>query len=112
HGGRVDKHVGDAMMAVFEGTREGCTHAARALEAAAELVGGAEQRRGAASRLAFGIGIHTGAIFTAELGERKREVGTVGDAVNIAARLEQSTRAAGVPVLISEEAARQANREG
>lgn len=111
HGGRVDKHIGDAMMAVFEGTRGGRNHAERALAAASEMVRDAGKRRGAAAEITFGIGIHTGDIFTAELGSAKQEVGTVGDAVNVAARLEQSTRTVGVTVLASEDVVREAGRE-
>lgn len=111
HGGRVDKHIGDAMMAVFEGVRDGKSHAERALDSAAEMLRRAPERGGRSAELQFGIGVHTGAIVIGTLGQEKREYGTVGDAVNVAARLQQSTRLAGVAVLVSEETARAAGCE-
>ncbi len=112
HGGRVDKHIGDAMMAVFEGAARGRPHAARALDAAREMVRTAGGRQGPAAGLAFGIGLHTGEVSTGELGREKAEYGSVGDAVNVAARLQQATRAAGVVVLLSEETAAETGTAG
>lgn len=105
HGGRVDKHIGDALMAVFEGSRRGQGHAERAVRAALEMIDTAGLRKGPAAEIEFGIGVHTGEISTGVLGhrERKQEYGTIGDAVNVAARLEQNTRSAAVPLLVSEE---------
>ncbi len=108
HGGRVDKHMGDAMMAVFEPRRGKPDHAARALAAAREMVACASQRKGPAAELEFGIGIHTGEISTGALGRGKLEYGSVGDAVNVAARLQQSSASVGAIVLVSEEAYRDA----
>jgi adenylate cyclase len=105
HEGRVDKHIGDALMAVFEGTRRGKSHAERAVRAAQEMVATAGARRGRAAEIEFGIGVHTGETSTGVLGhkERKQEFGTIGDAVNVAARLEQNTRALDVQLLVSED---------
>jgi adenylate cyclase len=61
--------------------------------------------------LGFGIGIHTGTVTTGGLGSERLETGTLGDAVNVAARLEQATRQVGVDVIISAETARDAGLE-
>jgi adenylate cyclase len=97
HGGRVDKHIGDAMMAVF--TSRGDEHAGRAVAAAATLLRG--RPAAGVDRIQFGIGIHTGTVATGELGGEKFEYAAIGDAVNVAARLESKTKELGVPVLIS-----------
>lgn len=108
HGGRVDKHIGDALLAVFEETRRGPGHAERAVAAAREMLQTANCRRGPAAEIGFGVGLHTGEISKGILGQKrgKQEYGIIGDAVNVAARLEQSTRLLDVPVLISEETVR------
>lgn len=99
HGGRVDKHVGDALMAVFEGP--GNDHATAAVAAAAELGRFAGGRPGAALPFRFGVGLHSGTIATGALGGAKLEYGTIGDTVNVAARLEAATKDLDVPVLLS-----------
>jgi adenylate cyclase len=104
NGGRVSAHIVDAMLAVFEGSRLRPNHAERALRTAVEACLTRAQRRGGADRLEFGIGIHTGEATSGTLGERKREYTVIGDAVNVAARLQQATRDVGVIVLASEAA--------
>jgi adenylate cyclase len=103
HGGRVDKHVGDALMAVF--TAANNRHALQAVAAAAALVRGAAEREAVTPGLRFGIGIHSGTLEMGELGGKrtggKVEYGAIGDTVNVAARLEGATKEMGVQVLIS-----------
>lgn len=110
HGGRVDKHIGDAMMAVFDRGAD-AVHARAALAAAEEAVRTAGRRQGPAACLEFGIGIHTGEVTSGTLGKVKQEYGSVGDAVNVAARLEQLTRDLAVPALFSEATVRLAGAE-
>jgi class 3 adenylate cyclase/tetratricopeptide (TPR) repeat protein len=74
HGGRVEKFVGDAVMAVFGVPRAHEDDALRAVRAAAELR--SPQLR---------IGVNTGAVVAGE-----GETLVTGDAVNVAARLEQA----------------------
>jgi len=74
HGGRVEKFVGDAVMAVFGVPRVHEDDALRAVRAAAEL-----------QRPELRIGVNTGEVVTGE-----GETLVTGDAVNVAARLEQA----------------------
>jgi class 3 adenylate cyclase/tetratricopeptide (TPR) repeat protein len=95
HGGTVAKFIGDAVMAVFGVPAVREDDALRAVRAAAEL-GSAlerlnvelEQRWGV--RLAVRTGVNTGEVI---VGERSGDEGyVVGDAVNVAARLEQAAQ--------------------
>jgi class 3 adenylate cyclase len=74
HGGRVEKFVGDAVMAVFGVPQAHEDDALRAVRAATELR--SPQLR---------IGVNTGGVVTGE-----GETLVTGDAVNVAARLEQA----------------------
>ena len=80
HGGRVEKFIGDAVMAVFGVPVAHEDDALRAVRAAWEM-------RAAVSRLGFEarIGVNTGEAVTGEA-----DTIVTGDAVNVAARLEQS----------------------
>src|SRR5207247_3554006 len=85
HGGTVEKFIGDAVMAVFGIPRAHEDDALRAVRAAAEL-----------QRPELRIGVNTGEVVAGEA-----ETLVTGDAVNVAARLEQA--AASGEVLIGVE---------
>ncbi len=86
HGGTVEKFIGDAVMAVFGIPRVQEDDALRAVRAAAEI---RERLPGVASEvgveLRFRTGVNTGPVLMGE-GENL----AIGDAVNVAARLEQA----------------------
>jgi class 3 adenylate cyclase len=103
HGGVVDKFAGDAVMAVFGAPRPTDDHARRAMVCAVAM-----QRRQLSLNQAakpanlpssqIGIGINTGTVIAGTLGGRGRLDYTVlGDAVNIAQRLQ--SQAAGGEIL-------------
>jgi class 3 adenylate cyclase len=92
HGGRVQKFVGDAVVAVFGIPVVNEDDALRAVRAAAELRGGvnelnAELERDWGVRLEVRTGVNTGEVVTGDpaIGDAL----VLGDAVNVAARLEQ-----------------------
>ncbi len=86
HGGTVEKFVGDAVMAVFGIPRVREDDALRAVRAAVDIresLAAVAEEVGVALR--FRTGVNTGEVFTSE-GENV----ATGDAVNVAARLEQA----------------------
>ena len=100
HGGRVDKFVGDGLLAVFGAPRRQADHADRALAAALEIT---EQAASAGDGLPFGIGLNTGRVVAGNIGGAGRlEFSVIGDPVNVAARVEAATRTTGDPILIAE----------
>lgn len=101
HQGHVDKFVGDGVLAVFGAPRRQRDHADQALQAAIEIAGQVrEEFRGA---LEVGIGLNSGKVVAGNVGGGGRfEFSVIGDAVNVAARIEAATRQTGDTVLISE----------
>jgi predicted ATPase/class 3 adenylate cyclase len=85
-GGTVEKFVGDAVMAVFGAPRAHEDHAERALHAALSMQRRLEELFG--ETLAIRIGVNTGEVVVGQAREGGSFV--TGDAVNVAARLEQA----------------------
>ena len=94
HDGRIDKFMGDAIMAVF-GAPEPCPgHAQQALACAASMqfamdaLNAANRARGLPG-IFCGVGINSGPVMTGWLGSpRHREYCVVGESVNLASRIE------------------------
>jgi class 3 adenylate cyclase/tetratricopeptide (TPR) repeat protein len=97
HGGTIEKFIGDAVMAVFGLPRLHEDDALRAVRAAAGMQSALtslndELERRWGVRLENRIGVNTGEVVTADPGSLAQRL-LVGDAVNVAARLEQAAGA-------------------
>lgn len=110
HGGMVTRFGGDSVLAVF-GTplNPMPDHADRAVKTAfgmrrALAAFNREETVAALPRLEAGIGIATGPVIAGNIGGRERiEYTVMGDAVNLASRLEDRTKDTGFPILLSDE---------
>ena len=89
--GTLDKMVGDEVMAFFGAPYRPEDHAARAVQAALEIVSGAQSSVDGHDGLPVGGGVATGEVFMGNVGEGEvRDFTVIGDAVNTAARLQAS----------------------
>ncbi|MCZ8181338.1 MAG: adenylate/guanylate cyclase domain-containing protein [Beijerinckiaceae bacterium] len=116
-GGTIDKYMGDAIMAFWNAPLDMPDHAARALRAAremrrrhAQLEAERQREAEAAGRpylpLEIGIGINSGRCVVGNMGSQARfDYTALGDAVNLASRLEGLTARYGRPILIGEASA-------
>jgi adenylate cyclase len=108
HGGTIDKYIGDCVMAFWGAPEPMADHARRAVEAAVELNDtlvrlSAERVARGASPVRVGIGLNTGMMYVGDMGSDLRRAYTViGDAVNLAARLQELSRVYGVNIVASE----------
>lgn len=108
-GGRPNQFVGDGMLALFGlsvSRREACRQALRAAALIAAKVEELNQFLSHDLRepIRFGIGIHGGEVIVGDIGYRDHMVFTaLGDPVNVAARLQDMTKALSCEVVISDE---------
>ena len=102
HNGFIDKYIGDAIMALFDKSADDAVRGA--IEVLRELNQYNKGRKRAGyAPIQIGIGINTGTLRIGTIGESGRMEGTViGDAVNVAARIEETTKKYGVSLLISD----------
>lgn len=104
NGGDVDKFVGDEMMAFFAGPKKEYNACKAAMEIRAAMR--AEQQKSKAAGDTFvsiGIGINTGHVVFGPVGSKTRmDFTSIGDTVNLAARLEGANKAYGSKAIISE----------
>jgi adenylate cyclase len=113
HGGTVDKYIGDGIMAFWGAPLPDERHAHHALQAAMEMqdrFAALARRLGSkgAPAMTMRIGIHTGNVIVGNVGSRARFAYTaIGDAVNLASRLEGANKAYGTSILLSEATALQ-----
>jgi adenylate cyclase len=106
-GGRVDKFIGDGVMALF-GIEQGVEQGSRnALEAARRMAEHLDDlNRSLASDLPaplrIGIGLHSGAVIVGEMGYGPAtSLTAIGDAVNTSSRLESLTKDYGAQLIVS-----------
>jgi adenylate cyclase len=108
-GGRLDKFIGDGVMAIFgleSGPEEACR---QALDAARRMAVALDELNEALSGdldqpLRIGIGLHAGYSIVGEMGyQRATQLTAIGDTVNTASRLESLTKEFGAELVVSQE---------
>lgn len=116
-GGTIDKYIGDCLMAFWNAPLDEPRHASLAVGAALKMLEAIEhlnedlQREAAqagikARVLKIGIGINTGDCVVGNMGSSRRfDYSVLGDAVNLASRLEGESKNYGVPLLLGERTA-------
>lgn len=101
HHGHVDKFVGDGLLAVFGAPRRQADHADRALAAALNIQRAVDEEF--AGELSIGVGLNSGMVVAGNVGGAGRlEFSVIGDAVNVAARVEAATRKTGDIILLAQ----------
>ena len=112
NGGTIDKYMGDCIMAFWNAPVDCEDHATMAVKSAIEISGAADElieelEKDGLPRIDIGIGINTGECIVGNMGSEVRfDYSVIGDAVNLASRLEGQTRNYdGVRVLLSRESA-------
>jgi len=110
HGGTRDKFIGDCIMAFWGAPLDDPRHAEHAVAAALEMervLIDFKRDLGEAGRdFDVGIGIHSGAAVVGFIGaEQKLDYTAIGDAVNLASRIEGLTKDAHSRILVSRETA-------
>ena len=101
NGGMVDKYIGDAMMAVWNAPLNIDNQEQLAIETALQIQHDMQE---AELEVEIGIGINTGIVCVGNMGSASRfEYSCLGDAVNLAARLESSCKSVGKNLVIGEE---------
>ena len=109
--GMLDKFIGDALMAVYGAPIAGPNDAANAVTSAIQmqnLIKKINVRRHGASlaEIRLGIGIASGEVIAGTIGSPKRmDYTVIGDSVNLAARLENSTKYYHVDIIVCEKTA-------
>jgi adenylate cyclase len=108
-GGQPNQFVGDGQLALFGLSSDLQTACRQALKAAAMIAANVDELNQFLSHdlpepIRFGIGIHGGEVIIGDVGYRDHMVFTaLGDAVNVAARLQDMTKILGCEAVISEE---------
>nr|WP_246665290.1 adenylate/guanylate cyclase domain-containing protein [Rhizobium tropici] len=122
HGGTIDKYMGDCIMAFWNAPLDDPEHALHAVKASiamqaaiAGLNKQLEEEAKASSAplpmLKMGVGINTGDCVVGNMGSTRRfDYSCLGDAVNLASRLEGESKNYGIALLLGEETARLVNR--
>jgi adenylate cyclase len=111
-GGMIDKFVGDGVMALFgvdNGPEEGCRQALAAAQTMIERVDGLSRALSEelSAPLRIGIGVHCGPAVVGRMGYGESiHVTAIGDTVNVASRLQDSTKEFHCQLVFSAEVAK------
>ena len=102
NGGVIDKYVGDGILALFPASADDALRGAVSILGQLDIYNAGRHRAGYVP-IRIGIGVNSGTVMLGTVGSASRmDVTVIGDAVNLAARLERITREWDVPLLISE----------
>ena len=106
--GTVDKFIGDAIMSIFGAPTPQSNHAELAVRTALEMrrllgIFNANRVQKEQKPVDIGVGISTGAVVVGNIGSEQRlEYTAIGDAVNLASRLEGINKQYGTHIIMSE----------
>ena len=105
HGGIVNKFLGDGLLALFGAPIAHHDAVRQAVDAARDMLAAMERDNAAGDwALRIGIGVHVGEVVAGTIGSpRRKEYTVIGDAVNLASRLEALNKELGTQCLISAE---------
>ncbi|WP_417678389.1 CHASE2 domain-containing protein [Roseibium sp.] len=118
--GTIDKYIGDSIMAFWNAPLMIEAHASHACRAALEMLAtvdrlneadafGFKARNLKTQTVRIGIGLNSGEACVGNMGSDKRfNYSVIGDAVNVASRIESSCKAVGAELLVSDETRNQA----
>ncbi len=118
HRGTLDKYIGDAIMAFWGAPLPDADHALHAVQAALAMAQrlnalNEDLRERGLPQIGVGVGLNTGLVCVGDMGSDMRRSYTVmGDAVNLASRIEALTRHYGVDVLAGEATAQATQNAG
>ncbi len=105
-GGTLDKYIGDAQMAFWNAPLDETKHCKDAVKAALEMLGSLDGFNNSISEegvppFGMGIGINTGVVVVGNMGSEQRfDYTCLGDAVNLASRLEGQSKNYGVLIVL------------
>ena len=108
-GGQPNQFIGDGLLALFGLNVDPATACRQAIKAAAMIAANVEHLNyqfatDLREPIQFGIGIHGGDVIVGDIGYRERTVFTaLGDAVNVAARLQDMTKSLDCKFIVSED---------
>jgi class 3 adenylate cyclase len=108
HDGTVDKFIGDGMMVLFGAPRKSADPCGDAVQCALAMMTELDDLNGEFEReglptLTIGIGVNFGSVTVGNIGSSERHnYSAIGDAVNVAARLEGLTKDLGRKILVTE----------
>ncbi len=113
--GTVDKYIGDCVMAFWGAPVHDADHARLAVKAALEMLQAVDQinaqhRASGLAEIGIGIGINTGVMCVGDMGsDLRRSYTVIGDAVNLASRIEGLCKTYGVNIVVSDHTRAQTN---
>lgn len=116
NGGTIDKYIGDCVMAFWNAPIDDPDHAVNAVRTALDMIAAVgpindaireKMPPGSAQlKIRIGVGVNSGRCVVGNIGSSQRfDYSVLGDAVNVASRLESATKDFGVPILIGERTA-------